>query len=101
MSKKENWSVLKYLGVDTNNLFELKKGQYYYWPCSIENLVYEGVIDDEEYTSYVYPTDSESWEIAENPTGMAHRTIFEDQNSMSTIQHADMISQVKELFDGE
>lgn len=79
MNKKENWSVLKYLGEDTDSLFGLKKGRHYYWPCSIENPVYEGVIDDEEYTSYLYPTDSESWEIAEDPTGMAHRTIFNSQ----------------------
>jgi hypothetical protein len=77
MNKKENWSVLKYLGEDTDNLIGLKKGRYYYWPCSIEQPVYEGVIDDEEYTSYLYPTDSRLWEIAEDPTGMAHRTIFE------------------------
>jgi hypothetical protein len=32
---------------------------------------YEGVIDDEEFTSYLYDTAPELWEIAEDPLGMA------------------------------
>ena len=48
-------------------LFSLTQGKYYYWPCSKESPVYEGVIDDEEFTSYLYPTDAALWEIAEDP----------------------------------
>lgn len=75
---KENWSVLKYLGDDPEFDFGLTKGQYYYWPCSIENPEYAGVIDNEEFTGYHYPVDAEMWEIAEDPTGMAHRSIYGD-----------------------
>lgn len=80
MNQKEVWSVLKFLGEDTDNMTGLKKGRYYYWPCSLENPVYEGVIDDEEYTSYLYPIKADLWEIAEDPTGMAYRTIYAREN---------------------
>lgn len=70
MNIKENWSVMKYLGNSTP-FWGLTKGQYYYWPCSIETPLYEGVIDDEEFTSYFYSTNSELWEIVIDPTGMA------------------------------
>jgi len=53
MNVKENWSVLRYLGETTPNLFGLTQGRYYYWPCFIEDPHYEGVIDDEEFTSYL------------------------------------------------
>jgi hypothetical protein len=75
MNIKENWSVVKYMGETMPGLF-LTKGKYYYWPCSEERPVYEGVIDDEEFTSYLYPTGSALWEIAEDPLGMAGRTLL-------------------------
>jgi len=97
MNVKENWSVLRYLGETTSNLFGLKHGQYYYWPCSAEYPDYEGVIDGEEFTSYLaYAIESPKvsddgvvfeggkidsyaglniWEIAEDPTGMAARVL--------------------------
>ena len=97
MNVKENWSVLRYLGETTSNLFGLKHGQYYYWPCSAEHPEYEGVIDDGEFTSYMaYAIEnpkitdenavikggkfdsyvgSHIWEIAEDPTGMAARVL--------------------------
>ena len=74
---KENWSVLRYIGKSHNSVGGLNNGKVYYWPCSIENPVYEGVIDDEEFTSYLYSTDSDDREILEDPTGMAYRTIYE------------------------
>ena len=91
---KENWSVLKYKGKSTGGS-GFTQGRYYYWPCSIDNPEYEGVIDDEEFTSYlaslgrrdaVYQSIDDAlddggvkdfiqqytdWEIAEDPTGMA------------------------------
>lgn len=71
MNHKEEWSVLKYIGPNTQGIFGLTHGRYYYWPCSTQSPKYEGVIDDEEFTSYLYSTDPELWEIAEDPTGMA------------------------------
>ena len=97
MNIKENWSVLKYVGESTPNMFGLTHGKYYYWPCSIECPEYKGVIDDEEFTAYLsYEVSSEPpqslnnaqftsysessttkvlWEIAEDPTGMAAKTL--------------------------
>lgn len=70
---KENWSIVKYVG--ENHFVDLTHGRYYYWPCLLESPEYEGVVDDEEFTSYLYPTDFNLWEIILDPTGMAHRTI--------------------------
>ena len=96
---KENWSVLKYTGETTDELFGFTHGRYYYWPCSLETPEYEGVIDNEEFTSYIasdiqsdigyqslkeavkktkfseYHTSSKDWEIVEDPTGMAYRAL--------------------------
>ena len=41
-----------------------------------QKVEYEGVIDDEEFTSYLYSTEPEDWEILEDPTGMAYNTMF-------------------------
>lgn len=71
MNIKENWSILRYIGDDSPGIFGLTKGRYYYWPCSAESPKYEGVIDDEEYTSYLYSTSPELWELAEDPLNMA------------------------------
>lgn len=93
---KENWSVVKYVGKSTGGVGGFTHGRYYYWPCSIENPEYEGVIDDEEFTSYLasigsggvyqsledavadggvkdFVRQSSDWVIAEDPTGMAAR----------------------------
>ena len=75
MNVKENWSVVKYTGPDLPRALGLKNGQCYYWPCSLENPEYEGVIDEEEFTSYLYPCDPDCWEILEDPTGMAERAL--------------------------
>ena len=77
MNVKENWSVLRYVGKTDDHLFGLTNGHVYYWPCSLEKPVYEGVVDDEEFTSYWYSTEACDWEILEDPTGMAYRTIYE------------------------
>ena len=75
MNIKENWSILRYVGESTDECLGLTHGRYYYWPCSVELPVYEGVIDDEEFTSYSYSKSSEFWEIIEDPTGMAERAL--------------------------
>lgn len=76
MNRKEQWSVLRYLGPDDGRLFSLTPGRCYYWPSSYSHPVYSGVVDDEEYTSYFHPVDPEFWEILEDPTGMAYETIY-------------------------
>ncbi len=77
MNVKEDWSVVRYVGreYDDPKAFGLTRGRCYYWPCSKERPVYEGVIDDEELTSYLYPCDPDSWEVVLDPTGMAARAI--------------------------
>ena len=95
---KENWSVVRYVGESTDGIGGFTNGRYYYWPCSIENPEYEGIIDDQEFTSYLAWVNKEQvnqslengvvtdfvnfkrdWEIAEDPTGMAERFL----NSLS------------------
>ena len=72
---KESWSVLKYIGPSKKGVLGLTPGRYYYWPCSLKDLSYHGVIDNEEHTAYLYPTNADYWEIAEDPTGMAARIL--------------------------
>ncbi len=97
MNNKENWSVLKFLGENfpSDYVTGINKGRYYYWPCDIDNPVYQGVIDNEEYTAYWYPTEPDMWEILEDPTGMAYRTIFEKENYASLNQWNDIMTQVR------
>lgn len=85
MNVKEDWSVVRYVGhqFDGDDFASLTPGRCYYWPCSRENPVYTGVIDDEEFTTYLYPCDSESWEIVDDPTGMAARTLAGEAETVS------------------
>ena len=76
LNQKEEWSILKYVGPPGDNGFGLTPGKNYYWPTSKSNPVYRGVIDNEEFTAYIYPTDADFWEILEDPTGMAFNTIY-------------------------
>ena len=96
--QKENWSVLKYVGRSTGGIGGFTHGRYYYWPCSVETPEYEGVIDDEEFTSYIasignaspyqsldeaaadegvkeFASQCADWEIVEDSTGMAARIL--------------------------
>lgn len=75
LNQKEEWSIVKYIGPDYDSGSGLTKNRFYYWPTTKNNPVYSGVVDDEEFTSYLYETDAELWEIIEDPTGMAYRTI--------------------------
>lgn len=74
-NRKEDWSVCRYIGESMDLAFGLTPGNCYYWPCCAEVPKYEGVIDNEEFTSYWYAIDPELWEILEDPTGMANETI--------------------------
>lgn len=51
-NNKENWSILKYVG-ETNDNFT--NGVYYYVPAFKKDDKYyaDGIIDDEEFTSYL------------------------------------------------
>ncbi len=87
MNRKEDWSVVRYVGPSFDPGLSLTSGRCYYWPTSRENPVYCGVVDDEEFTSYLYATDAALWEIVLDPTGMAHRTIFGgEKDSPSLLQ---------------
>lgn len=93
MNQKEEWSILRYIGPSTGNLLGLTKGKVYYWPTSKDHPVYHGVVDDEEFTSYLYPTNADMWEILEDPTGMAYRTILEKGEGSITKKNHDYILQ--------
>ena len=86
---KENWSIVRYIGdqydeVESGQSNGLTRGRCYYWPCSKEHPVYEGVIDNEEFTSYLYPCDPDSWEIVSDPTGMASRALAGEADTVSS-----------------
>lgn len=103
MNNKENWSVLKFLGehFPPDYVTGIDKGCCYYWPCDIDDPVYQGVIDNEEYTAYWYPTEPDMWEILEDPTGMAHRTIFEKDEYVSLNQWNEIMGQVRDITSKE
>lgn len=97
MNTKEDWSILKYIGESDKNIFGLTRGNVYYWPCSKRNPHYEGVIDDEEFTSYWYPTEAENWQILEDPTGMAYATIFDKATGHTTRkEHEDIMKNIED-----
>ena len=76
LNNKDLWSVLKYTG-ETNE-FHLTHGRAYYWPCTKEDPYFRGIVDDEEFTNYlydVYGSCSDDWIILDDPTGMAYRTL--------------------------
>lgn len=96
MNCKEQWSVLRYIGPPNDRLESLTPGRNYYWPTCVSNPVYSGVVDDEEYTSYLYPTDPDLWEILEDPTGMAYHTIYGDyKNKLSKATYDHIMKQLE------
>ncbi|MBR4880584.1 MAG: hypothetical protein IKU19_01540 [Clostridia bacterium] len=100
MNCKEEWSVLKYLGPTDDSFFGLTHGKNYYWPTRKSNPIYNGVVDDEEFTSYLYPTEPDMWQILEDPTGMAYRTIYEkSKGHMTKKEHDKIMSQFIGLSD--
>ena len=91
--------VLRYKGPDIGGVFGLRNGHCYYWPCDVDHPLYEGVIDDEEYTSYWYPTEPEMWEILEDPIIITDKdsieitkSIYENNNFLI---YEDLIEEVK------
>ena len=100
LNQKEEWSVLKYIGPTDDAVFGLTHGQNYYWPTRKSKPVYSGVIDDEEFTSYLYPTEAKLWEILEDPTGMAYRTIYgKSKEYCSQKDHDDIMRQVQIMIE--
>lgn len=101
MNNKEWWSVLKYKGPRIGEVTGLIPGHTYFWPTSKTNPVFEGVIDEEEFTSYLFPTNEEYWEILEDPTGMAERTIQGGKGSCPKKRWDHLMAQVEDLFKNE
>ena len=97
-NRKEEWSICKYIGEDNDDIpgLGLHTGGYYYWPCTADNPVHGGVIDDEEFTAYVYPTDSDLWEIIVDPTGMAERTIYGGEDAMTGDEYSNIMAQLRD-----
>ncbi len=91
MNCKEEWSVLKYIGPSGDSCLGLTQGRNYYWPAHRSNPTYGGVIDDEEFTAYLYPTAKELWEILEDPTGMAYNTIYNNGKGSLSVKDYDRI----------
>lgn len=99
MNIKEQWSILKYIGPSDDAVFGLTHNKNYYWPTREDNPVYCGVIDDEEFTSYLYPTEAQLWEILEDPTGMAYNTIFgSGKGKLSIKEHEEIIAKFSDVL---
>ena len=99
MNIKEEWSILKYIGPTDDAVFGLTQNKNYYWPTRKDNPVYCGVIDDEEFTAYLYPTEAHLWEILEDPTGMAHNTIYgSGKGKLSVKEHEEMIAKFSDAL---
>lgn len=75
-NRKEEWSICRYVGKEEDYIIpDLTTGKVYYWPTSLKNPVYHGVVDNEEYDTYPHSTKNTDWEIIEDPTGMAYRML--------------------------
>lgn len=99
MNVKEEWSVLKYIGPTDDAIFGLTHNKNYYWPTRKDNPIYCGVIDDEEFTSYLYPTEAHLWEILDDPTGMAYNTIYGNgKGKLSIKEHEEMIEKFSDVL---
>lgn len=99
MNIKEDWSVLKYIGESDDSFLGLTHNKNYYWPTRKDNPVYCGVIDNEEFTSYLYPTEAHLWEILEDPTGMAYNTIYGNgKGKMSVCEHKRILAQISDAL---
>lgn len=98
LNHKEDWSILRYTGSRIGEIDGLVPGHVYYWPCDKTNPVYRGVIDEAEYTAYWFPTEETDWEILEDPTGMAYRTIHEKGKGHVTRESFEKVmSQLKSM----
>lgn len=96
-NQKEEWSICRFIGGDIGDVFGVHYGGYYYWPCMASNPKFAGVIDDEEFTAYQYPTDPNLWEIVVDPTGMAQRTIYGGVDSLARESFDYIMNQVQNL----
>jgi len=92
---KENWSVLRCIGVDTINMAELIPGNYYYMACSVKPLKCEGIINDEGFPVFAgdfydhpkstfWETERDNWEIIEDPTGIARLLLNKEKKGASS-----------------
>lgn len=97
LNTKEEWSVLRYIGPSDDRIGGLTNNKIYYWPTTKDNPIYRGVVDNEEFTAYMYPTEENLWEILEDPTGMAYRTIYEKADGYMSQESYD--SWIKQMCD--
>lgn len=94
LNRKEEWSICRYVGKPMSTVHGLEPKQCYYWPCCKDDPHYHGVIDNEEFTTYWYPTDPEIWEVVWDPTGMAQRTLDNPDKRNSREAFNDVMNQL-------
>ncbi len=77
---KDTWAILKYIGETTEDceFAGLTHGKFYYCPRPkpVHGMI--GIIDNEEFTSYMYPCDSSDWIVYEDPTGEASKALNQE-----------------------
>ena len=71
----EAWAIVKYVGESVDEGLGLTKGKFYYCPRPTNDNELFGIIDDEEFTSYMYSCDPSLWILYEDPTGEASKTL--------------------------
>ena len=71
----EAWAIVKYVGESVDEGLGLTKGKFYYCPRPTNEDGLFGIIDDEEFTSYMYSCDPSLWVLYEDPTGEASKTL--------------------------
>ena len=71
----EAWAIVKYVGESVDKGLGLTKGKFYYCPRPTNDNELFGIIDDEEFTSYMYSCDPSLWILYEDPTGEASITL--------------------------
>ncbi len=73
---KNTWAVLKYTGKTSEDEgVGLTHGRFYYCPAPTPDHGMIGIIDNEEFTSYMYPCDLSDWIVYEDPTGEAGKAL--------------------------
>ena len=75
LNSPEAWAIVKYVGESFDEGIGLTNGQFYYCPRPADDSGTFGVIDDAEFTSYMYSCDPSLWILYEDPTGEASITL--------------------------
>lgn len=98
-NNKAEWSVCRYVGKQKKVEDDLTKGRCYYWPSAINANFFRGIVDDEEYDSYLHKIYEADWEILEDPSGMARRVLSGNADYEKEFYEAEKYKFDREFFE--